>query len=413
MPSPKQRLVVIEPALKEAGGHHAGFADLIARSKRERPGEVIVYTHRALNSLTEQRLLESGCGVRKHFSFNFYRVLSDPLTVEQRLLETNALADQLADALSSLSADASGSHPTTVLYPSFGLEHFAALVSACYREVGSEFRHLVCMMFRPGAGTRRTLDVLQRRGGYGEKLRKLRSSHDVRLFASDWELAHTYKGICQSDRLMAFHPVYLASADQRVRKRARSGGSGIRIMIYAGDAKDEKGFNGLPGIARELLRNEHLNATVVIQYTSNWGNRSTVATEKALRELAATEPRLELHNGYWSESVMRRQLSTLALFVFSHRAEAYADKSSGVLWLLGASGVPLVFMEQSWLTREADRLALPVVARQLSPGKLAELAPAAITLNPTTPPATPYRAQLFAPFWPWIRDQMSNVDHNA
>lgn len=402
----KQQLVIIEPALKEAGGHHAGLAEIVARAKHARPARTLVVTHAQLNTQTEEQLVKSGCQVYKHFSRDFYRVTSDRLTVEERLLEIDGLADQLESALRELpSADCD----VTLFYPSFGLEHLAALASACHRGPDRRIRHLVCLMFGPGVSTLETLDDLNRRGEFADKFGKLKAQ-DVRLFASDWELARAYSSICSSATPMPIHPFYLVNGGRvrgvrrwRFRKK-------LRIMLFSGDSRLEKGFDRVPSIARSLLENYRLNVELIVQYTNSWGNREVGGVEDELRDLADGEPRLTVHDRYWSDSEVKRWMSRLDLFILAHRADAYAAKSSGLLWLAGYFRTPLLFLERSWLTREAERLALPVVSEHATLDDLKTLAPEAIPAAAAQGRTIPaYRAELYRPFWPWLRNQMLNT----
>lgn len=96
----------------------------------------------------------------------------------------------------------------------------------------------------------------------------------------------------------------------------------------------------------------------VIQYTFNGEDPRIRSTINVLQEIAANDGRLSLHGGFWSDRQLHDNLSRTDLFVFTYDGDVYRDKNSGILWLLGWYQCPLLFLEPSWLTREADRLGL-------------------------------------------------------
>jgi hypothetical protein len=124
---------------------------------------------------------------------------------------------------------------------------------------------------------------------------------------------------------------------------------------------------------------------------------------------------LTLHCGFWSDQQLHDKLRRTDLFVFTYDGDVYRDKNSGILWLLGWYRCPLLFLESSWLNREAERLGLiyaTLTKETSSPDEIAEQIK--ILLQKAAEGAShsnmngkieAYRHQIHYDFYEWIAER--------
>src|SRR3546814_10702381 len=70
---------------------------------------------------------------------------------------------------------------------------------------------------------------------------------------------------------------------------------------------------------------------LVIQFVSvrNAAGRQVL---NELKGLAIRLPQIELHHGFWSDEHLHEALAASSVFYMNYDAEAYAHKTSGLLW---------------------------------------------------------------------------------
>jgi hypothetical protein len=96
---------------------------------------------------------------------------------------------------------------------------------------------------------------------------------------------------------------------------------------------------------------------------------------------------------------MQQVLQRADSFVFTYHANAYQNKSSGLLWLIAWYQLDIVIPQASWLNRELENLAYPNNKIYNSVSELLSLTMPrdneALKLNS-------YGKLLYKPFWKWL-----------
>src|SRR3546814_1925587 len=84
---------------------------------------------------------------------------------------------------------------------------------------------------------------------------------------------------------------------------------------------------------------------LVIQFVSvrNAAGRQVL---NELKGLAIRLPQIELHHGFWSDEHLHEALAASSVFYMNYDAEAYAHKTSGLLWLAAWYRLPVARSEE-------------------------------------------------------------------
>ncbi|MBE4326484.1 hypothetical protein HJ057_16660 [Vibrio parahaemolyticus] len=137
------------------------------------------------------------------------------------------------------------------------------------------------------------------------------------------------------------------------KKRSKS------ILLYLGDAKDNKGFNALPSLIEEMIKeivDDEVN--FILQYTITNDNKILIDTDNKIKALSISDNRIKVMPYFLSDLDMHDLWMRAEYIVFNYDCEVYRNQSSGVLWLAAAYRVNAYFMTDSWLNREAERLGM-------------------------------------------------------
>lgn len=132
-------------------------------------------------------------------------------------------------------------------------------------------------------------------------------------------------------------------------------------VAYLGDARIEKGFLHLPGIARALIHDPDLppETRFVIQGASTGRDPAEIrAVGSARQALRAIDPRrVTVIDDALPTAAYHRLLLEATVVILPYDAVAYADRSSGVFADALASGVAPVVPDGTWMASELRRLA--------------------------------------------------------
>src|SRR5690606_22199299 len=134
-----------------------------------------------------------------------------------------------------------------------------------------------------------------------------------------------------------------------------------RIVAYLGEAKQEKGFLELPQRLTAMaqgLPEPHARFVVHCVEVRTPAARAVMDT---VRSMAGTDPRIEVHEGRWSDARLHDELARASVVCLDYDPDAYAYKTSGLLWLAAWHRVPARVPGRTWLGREGRRLGLPLI----------------------------------------------------
>ncbi|WP_346839844.1 hypothetical protein [Microbulbifer sp. SAOS-129_SWC] len=309
------------------------------------------------------------------FSTEFYRYYAETpgLAAANHYIATLAkeyllaLEHVIKDHLPASEAVGKGHHERIktkqllIFYPAMQWVHLMALNLAMQQVSNTgpnlKVEHRLCLMYNPGRDYSGEVINATEWLSYKLACKSLAEFANVKMFASDQELADHYGHLLELDKPMRLHPQYLVQLGQP-RELQKVDKQGQSIGLYFGDAKVEKGFTQLPDLIERLIPAIGENDKIVIQYVSQGNCRSVLAAEEQIQDIAEREPRLRVTPSYLSSEQMQTILSSLDLFVFTYDAMHYRNKSSGFLWMLADKACKLIFLGESWLVREAKRLGM-------------------------------------------------------
>lgn len=371
------RLVVLDPGLGPEGGHHVALLERVydAMATGEYAGLVDFYCSRQLSGNLKRRYASELVRITPFFDADFYRYYAkipciaevngyiaalglEYLSVFKRVFAEYSATDEVTNSTTTWRRE---DEKLLVFYPAMQWMHLMALHFALRRigdmASGLRVEHRLCLMYNPGRDFEGRVASTSEWLSYKLACKSLAAFDDVKLYASDYELADHYMHLLELDAPLPMHPQYLAQrGTQKGRQQADK--QGKTIGLYLGDAKIEKGFALLPDLVERLLPTIGKNDQIVIQYVSQGNCPKVRSAEEQIRTICERESRLKLSSTYLPAKELQTILSSLDVFVFTYDAMHYRNKSSGFLWLLADKGCALIFLGESWLSREARRLRM-------------------------------------------------------
>ncbi|QKX18085.1 hypothetical protein [Microbulbifer sp. YPW1] len=407
------KLVILDPALIAAGGHHAGFALMAAKSHKRSgaPFDLEFVCNDAIDGTLKAQLEACGSNVRPEYRLNFYQGFGESKRVSDVQSYIRQAAREYALAIKQTTKRFPGQE-LVFFHPSLSWEHAFSLSLALDLTKGDEGAalQLVCAMFNPGLSfDGRTLDCLTSlnfRIGFGA----LQQFSNVQLYASDFEQAEKYARLLNLPQSLRLHPCYLADWENleklnAVSERKSTDSSPGTVILYMGDAKRDKGFLDLPKLLTWLLENVADDRQFYIQFSIPWPDSELEKVAEKLTAIAALHWNVELEYRFLNESELHERLSVASMFVFNYCPETYRDKSSGFLWIVASYGLAICCIDGSWISREAARLGGKVLDCR---GSKATFLGCVNKWRPGGPVRSlgnnMYRKNIYRGFWSWLQN---------
>lgn len=337
-------LVILDPNLEGEAGHHLAYDMAIAREARARGEAVTIIAHR--------RYAGSGIdGVRilPHFSASTYATMhKDPVT--GAMDDWRAFNDLLQFELALLPRPEF--RPSdAVLVPTATENHLAGYIGwmKTFDPLEAPL-FLLHLMFPSGitvdaAGQEVVEDPLRALFYRLADRAAQEEGPPVHLFASGGQHATEFSALFR--RPVAAHPLPIRpEPGPAPAERPR------RVLLFAGDARIDKGVGLLPALVPQLA-SAHPDWTLVAHVNGHtaWGEAR--AAVEALQALPATVPGLELAGGRLLPEDYLALARGVGIALFPYDPVLYRRKSSGVLWEAISLGTPVVVPAGTWLENEA------------------------------------------------------------
>lgn len=148
----------------------------------------------------------------------------------------------------------------------------------------------------------------------------------------------------------------------------RAAASGFRHVLFAGAAREDKGFSHVVGLVELLAGRGDL--PVVLQTSTDPNDRHDDATRAALARLSAfAHPALTLR-GETLDARAYGELFGGAICLQPYDPREFADRVSGVTLDAMSAGAPVVTIPGSWIARVVERFGAGAVAPSSAPGDL-------------------------------------------
>lgn len=320
----QRRALILDPSLKNPNGHHLAVATALARSLKANG----YYTTVACNFGMS---LHSIDGVDETF-----RLLSD------YLYEQNGDIG-LAEAEFHNAFTEAGVGPDDLVFAFCATPTMLAALAYKLAQTPVTRRPHVAIRFdRPEWRTPPTSI------GYEQAFQLIRSLGVRKNFSFTVES----KGLQQyfeitSGETFAIRFNHVAAAE--FLAESLLGGTTVRsndiVVSYVGEAREEKGFQHLPGVLRTVLPAiKDQNLKLRIQCGANSWNQTPVILEakKQLVEMAATDPRIELLEGALPEDEYLALIRDVDIVFLPYFPPQYRIRGSGVATEAAAFGTELV-----------------------------------------------------------------------
>jgi hypothetical protein len=341
-------LFILDPNLDTQHGHHLNWDLSIAREAVDRGEDVTIYANRVFAAAVPDTVT-----VVPYFSHSTYlRRSQDRIT--GRFDDFRHFNDILAEELEALPR---GMFAATdvVLVPTLSENHCLAYVAwAKQFDPVSAPLFVVHLMFpsgvvptgAPGGYTvadplqalfyRLAFDVADKPGGA-----------PIYFFGGGRQIAREFS--CLSGRTIEPHPVPIRP--ERRRPLSREGRP--VALLYAGDAKIEKGIHLLPELAARLCAaHPEWDFTAHVNSSTSWGEALQAC--EALRQSVESLANFRLYQGHLSPEAYLDFLEEARCLLCTYDPEVYARKSSGVIWECISLGIPMLVPAGCWLEKEAE-----------------------------------------------------------
>jgi hypothetical protein len=365
---PSRRLVVLDPGLAAAVGHHVDLNGPLQRALLQGGWQVELWADTAAAGSPE--LQAALPGLRP--------VLQEAGYIDPRhwcdlpgcLHQAGLLKPQLQQA-------AAASGLPVAVWLAHSLVPFQLIALAQLLQLQPPARVLISLMFAPGEvfGGQSGLDLsAQRQAAEASASAAIaalalachRGGHQLLLAAGSQQLAERYVPLCAAAGLPppVLHPAVVAL--EPAWASSPPANQGRQILLHWGERKPDKGRELALALIEHLLNGPALPAGLVdVQWCFHAASRDAAPpAETALLQRAAALPQLTLLEGHQPRQRMLLQLASSDLALLPYCPLAYAERSSGVLWLYGAARLAgqqparVAGFAGGWLAHEAPALGL-------------------------------------------------------
>jgi hypothetical protein len=242
-----------------------------------------------------------------------------------------------------------------------------------------------------------------------------RGGHQLVLGSGCGQLIERYGPLCSAAGLPPpqLHPAVVLGGSAPP-SGAPEGAPQPQVLLHWGERKPDKGRELALAVLEHLLSEGPLPPPLrPVHWCFHAAGAPPDAAEAALLQRAAAHPAIAVLEGHQPRARMLQHLAASAVALLPYCPQAYAERSSGVLWLYAASrlaggeGVQLVGLAGGWLEREARALGLSWQALPAEPSVATTLAAIAAGLEaPAAPPTAEGLAVLGGSFPQWLAQQL-------
>jgi glycosyltransferase involved in cell wall biosynthesis len=406
------RLIIADPGLIHAGGHHLSYSQAVAEAAVDRLIPAIILANRAFSagggtgqvqtvSTFLARYQNGGqpgairgllYGSASYLPRSVAPLIAEGLrAVRRALLRCAATPDTMGEELATILGGLGGAQDDLVLLHTVSAANLHGLPSAIEPDA---IGNLAVVLRR----TPEDMDITDAAPlGMKTVLTRLIAhfGNRLHLFADTEELSAIYQRLVSCP--VATVPIPVVAPP--VRRRPISA---LPHLVFAGGARAEKGYALLPALIERLRGRMRL--TVQSGPIGPWTDPSVQQVHRELVHLSG--PDVTLVEESLDPPEYMRLLDSTDLMLLPYRTREYGPRSSGVLAEARAMGVPAIVPSGTWMAKAAgpspgvvfDGPAdfIPAVERTLQclPGLTATMREAALSWRETHSPDGLLRAVL-------------------
>jgi hypothetical protein len=356
------QLVVLDPGLRETGGHHPAFILALLGTDIFTPNDTKLRVF-ANTGFAPSAVFNSGTHNVEYtpfFESDFYRYFYESTQHPELPNFIRCLTAEYLSAMKQVTEvdcqpETAKAGSSILLCHALGWEHATALANALFlfkKQTCITLRIVVILMFSPYRKTANEDYDSQLYLRYRMAFKGLAACDGVTFFACDYETSKAYEYILarQIDVIPCPFVEPRKTANNRAKKIKK-------IILYMGDCKATKGFLALPNLLENIVKQDQKKCmSYIIQYTLTNKSEAFLAVDKKLKIFADLHPNVSVIDAFWSEEQLHTTLATADALVFNYDSSVYMYQSSGVLWLAAYYNLNMFFLNDNWLTREAARV---------------------------------------------------------
>jgi hypothetical protein len=356
------QLVVLDPGLREQGGHHPAFILALLGTELFTPNDTKLRVF-ANTEFAPSAVFNSGTHNIEYtpfFESDFYRYFYEstqhpelPNFIRCLTAEYLSAMKQVTEADCQPGTIKAGS--SILLCHALGWEHGTALANALIlfkKQTDITLRIVVILMFSPYRKTANEDYDSQLYLRYRMAFKGLAACDGVSFFACDHETSKAY------EHILARHINIIPTPFISARKhRPSKPNKNKKVVLYLGDSKATKGFLALPNLLEQIVKlAQNEDVSYLIQYTLTNKSEAFMAVDRKLKIFDDLHLNVSVIDAFWSEEQLHDTLVSCHALVFNYDNSVYMYQSSGVLWLAAYYNLKMIFLSNNWLTREAARL---------------------------------------------------------
>jgi hypothetical protein len=356
------QLVVLDPGLRETGGHHPAFILALLGTEIFTPNDTKLRVF-ANTEFAPSAVFNSGTHNIEYtpfFESDFYRYFYEstqhpelPNFIRCLTAEYLSAMKQVTEADCQPGTIKAGS--SILLCHALGWEHGTALANALIlfkKQTDITLRIVVILMFSPYRKTANEDYDSQLYLRYRMAFKGLAACDGVSFFACDHETSKAY------EHILARHINIIPTPFISARKhRPSKPNKNKKVVLYLGDSKATKGFLALPNLLEQIVKlAQNEDVSYLIQYTLTNKSEAFMAVDRKLKIFDDLHLNVSVIDAFWSEEQLHDTLVSCHALVFNYDNSVYMYQSSGVLWLAAYYNLKMIFLSNNWLTREAARL---------------------------------------------------------
>ena len=348
-------LIILDPSLAHPHGHHLEWDLAIANAARKREQDVLIFAHKDCSFPSTD-----GIEIVPWFSHTAYATkYQDRIT--GKFDDFAYFNDTLSDELALLPRDRLRA-TDAVLVPTLTEQHLLGYV--CWMKTFDALQaplFVVHLMFPTGldapddTGRLRVGDHLQALFYRLAFRRAMEPGTRIHFFGGGRQLAREYSQLLGAT--VEPHPVPICP------KRQKTGDARSRraALLFAGDAKVEKGVALLPRLAERLCE-MWPDWDFLAHVNSAPAGDSALAACDELTRVAERRANLKLRTGRLSRGEYLALMEDADCMVSTYDPVVYAHKSSGVVWESISLALPLLVAAGTWPENEAKEWGAGYVA---------------------------------------------------
>jgi glycosyltransferase involved in cell wall biosynthesis len=345
------RLFLFDPNLKNAGGHYLGYAMRVAQSAEALGIQAMIVS----NEQVERNL--AGTRILPVLELDYWQEMC-PAPGQDPHDHLSRSAERLAASLHQIQRDESWSDNDILFFPYINLAEVMAL-ARWRRQAGIAPRTV--LLFRRDLDEQGIDAAIGARSGAALLRQALADlyacpkSERVRLFTDSDNLTEEHGQALRRRFQTAPIPVDPALFEPRPVRSKRSA-----TLLYLGDARTEKGYGGLPVIAR-ALKAELSSGRVQMLVQSNFNVPGGEPGIAAARDFLSLLPNVTLLLDSISPEQYNDYLFSADLILLPYQVERYISRTSGILAEAICAGVPALVPRGTWLADQVRRHGAGIV----------------------------------------------------